>query len=203
MPSDTPRVAALCGSRREGSYTRAALHYALDAAGAAGVETDYIDLGDPALDLPLYHPDVEPEEAGDVANVLARIREADAVLIGSPVYHGSYSSAFRSIHDWCGFDEYENTVAGLLVVAGGEAYAGALNHMRVTVRWLHGWTMPHQVGIPAAYEKFEDRDEPGDGIGGDAELRFVDDDIRDRTEKLGRRAAHYVQTGRQFLDPPE
>jgi NAD(P)H-dependent FMN reductase len=198
--SDAPRVAAVCGSRRDGSYTRAALQYALDAASDAGAETDYIDLGDPNLDVPFYHPDVEPEDAGDVPEVLERTRKADGLLIGSPVYHSSYSSTFRSYHDWCSFDEYEDTVVGLLVTAGGGSYGSTLDHMRSTIRGVHGWVAPHQVGIRNAYEKFEDRDEPGDGIGGDAEYDFTDDDLRERTIKLGRRIAHYADTKEEFLD---
>lgn len=196
------RVVAICGSPREGSYTRAALHYALDAAEVAGAETEYLDLGDPAVEVPPFDPDRDAETAGDVAQLLASVRAADGVIIGSPVYHGSYSSTFHTFHDWCGFDEYEHTVAGLLCVAGGDAYAGTLNMLRVTVRWVHGWVMPHQVGIPSAYDKFTEREEPTTGIGSEADLVFTDDDIRERTETLGRRIAHYARTGDQFLDPP-
>jgi NAD(P)H-dependent FMN reductase len=200
MSDDTARVAAICGSRRDGSYTRAALHYALDAAAAAGAETDYVDLGDPSLEIPLYHPDVDADEAGDVSAALERVRRADGLLVGSPVYHGSYSSTFRNFHDWCSFDEYEDTVVGLLTCAGGGSYASTLDHMRVTVRGVHGWVAPLQVGIRSARNKFEERDEPGEGIGGDAAHEFVDDDLRDRTEKLGRRIAHYAATKDEFLD---
>ncbi|MFB6176586.1 MAG: NADPH-dependent FMN reductase [Halobaculum sp.] len=197
---ETPRVTAVCGSRRDGSYTRAALHYALDAASEAGAETDYIDLGDPSLDVPFYHPDEDPEDAGDVSEVLRRTREADGLLIGSPVYHGSYSSTFRSYHDWCSFDEYEDTVVGLLATAGGGTYSSTLDHMRVTVRGVHGWVAPHQVGIRNAYEKFEEREEPASGIGGDARYEFVDEDLRERTETLGRKIAHYADHAETFTD---
>ncbi|MFB6244677.1 MAG: NADPH-dependent FMN reductase [Halobaculum sp.] len=201
--SEQPRVLAVCGSRREGSYTRSALHYAADAAADAGAETDYLDLGDPTVDMPLYHPDHDAAETGDVAAVLERVRAADAVLLGSPVYHGSYSSAFRSFHDWCSFDEYEDTVVGLLATAGGGTYSSTLDHMRVTVRGVHGWVMPHQVGIRNASSKFTDRTEPGDGIGGDADHAFTDERLRDRTEKLGRRAAHYAAEKEPFFDAPD
>jgi NAD(P)H-dependent FMN reductase len=175
------RVVAVSGSRRDGSYTRKALGYALDAAADAGAETDFIDLG--AVDLPLYHPDID--EQGDSPELMARMRAADGVLVGSPVYHGSYSSTFRNFHDYCSFDEYEDTVVGLLAVAGGGSYGSTLDHMRVTVRGVHGFVIPHQVGIRSAYEKFD-----GD--------EFTDDALRDRTEKLGRLVAEYAD--RMFGD---
>ncbi|QLG28486.1 NAD(P)H-dependent oxidoreductase [Halorarum halophilum] len=198
--TEAPRVVAVCGSRREGSYTRAALHYALDAAGEAGAETDYIDLGDPALDVPLYHPDVDPKDAGDVAELLERMRAADGALIGTPVYHGSYSSTFRSFHDWCSFDEYEDTVVGLFAVAGGGSYEATLEHMRATIRGVHGWTAPLQVGLRNARNRFERRDGPGEGIGAESNFEFVDEGLRERTLKLGRRVAHYAGNKDEFLD---
>ena len=199
MP-EPPRVVAVCGSRRQGSYTRATLHYALDAAAEAGAETDYIDLGDPAVDAPLYHPDVDPEDAGDVAALLERMRAADGVLLGSPVYHGSYSSTFRSFHDWCSFDEYERTVVGLFAIAGGGSYEATLEHMRATVRGVHGWTAPLQVGLRNARDRFERRDGPGEGIGAESRYEFVHDGLRERTLKLGRRVARYAADKDEFLD---
>jgi NAD(P)H-dependent FMN reductase len=170
------RVVAVCGSRRDGSYTRTALTYALDAAADAGAETDLLDLG--AVDLPLYHPD--RDEQGDSAALTRRVREADGVIIGSPVYHGSYSSTFRNFHDYCSFDEYEDTVVGLLATAGGGSYGSTLDHMRVTVRGVHGTVVPHQVGIRKAYEKIDDG-------------AFVDADLQERTETLGREVVRYAE----------
>ncbi|WP_313693222.1 NADPH-dependent FMN reductase [Halorarum halobium] len=200
--AEAPRVVAVCGSRRDGSYTRAALHYALDSAAEYGAETDYIDLGDPAVDAPLYDPDRDVAEAGDVADLLERMRAADGVLLGSPVYHGSYSSAFRSFHDWCSFDEYEDTVVGLFAAAGGGSYESTLAHMRATVRGVHGWTVPLQVGLRNARDRFEKRDGPGEGIGAESRYEFVDDALRERTLKLGRRVAHYAGHKDEFLDVP-
>ncbi|WP_080506575.1 NADPH-dependent FMN reductase [Halolamina pelagica] len=150
------RVVAVSGSLRDGSYTKAALQYALDAAELAGVETELIDLA--AVDLPLYDPDRPTAEAGDAEQLLARVRAADGVLLGAPVYHSSYSAAFRNFHDYCSFDEYEETVVGLLVAAGGGTIADTLTDMRTTVRGVHGWTLPTQVGLRNASSRFEERD---------------------------------------------
>jgi NAD(P)H-dependent FMN reductase len=185
---------------RDGSYTKAALHYALDAAGTAGVETDFIDLS--AVDLPLYDPDVDTEDAGDAADLLARMRAADGVILGSPVYHGSYSSAFRSFHDYCGFDEYENTVVGLLVAAGGGTIAATLGDMRNTVRGVHGWTLPTEVGLRGARNMFEERegDPEPDELGTASQYRFTDDDLRSRTCTLGYRVGTYAKRAEEFME---
>lgn len=162
-------VVVICGSRREASTTRAALRCALSAAEREGADTGMIDLG--TVDLPLYHPDLD--EQGESAELRATLRAADGAIVGSPVYHGSYSSTFRNFHDYCSKDDYENTAVGLLVTAGGGSYGPTLDHLRSTIRGVHGWVVPHQVGIRSAYEKVEDG-------------RLVDQELRDRTERLGR-----------------
>ena len=175
----TPNVVAVCGSMRDGSHTRTALKHVLDAAEEAGAETELIDPRN--YDLPIFDPDEEEPE--DAVEIKRKIREADSVIIGSPVYHGSYTSAFRNIHDYCSFDEYEDTTVGLLAVAGGGSYGSTLDHMRITVRGVHGWILPHQVGIRKAYEQFDDGE-------------FVDEELEERVRKLGAQAVKYA-----FLDP--
>ena len=164
------RVVAVCGSRRDGSYTKLALERAIEAAEEVGADTELLDLGD--VDLPLYHPDID--EQGDSEGLKRIVREADGVLLGSPVYHGSYSSTFRNFHDYCSFDEYDDTVVGLLATAGGGSYGSTLDHMRITVRGIHGWVVPHQVGIRGASREFDD---DGD---------IIDPKLDDRVQKLGR-----------------
>ena len=186
------RIVAISGSRRQPSTTRAALSVALDAAAGAGAETDLIDLG--AVDLPLYHPDEGAQ--GDSEALKRRVREADGVLAGTPVYRGSYSSTFKNFHDFCGSDEYANTAVGLLATAGGGSYGGTLEHLRSTFRNVHAWTVPHEVGIQGASRVVET------GGGGDAGVsgtgpRITDDDIRRRTETLGRVVVEHAERLRE------
>jgi len=171
-----PRVVAVVGSRREESRTRVALDAALAAAADAGAETDCIDLG--RADVPLYHPG--EDEPGDVGELLARMRRADGVLVGSPVYHGSYASTFKNFHDYCGSDEFEGTVSGLLAVAGGENYEGTLEHMRATLRNVHSLVLSRQVGIPHASNSFEDG-------------RLDDENVAKRLRTLGTEVTEYAE----------
>lgn len=177
-------VVAVSGSRREGSYTKTALEHVRAAAEEAGADTEFVDLG--TVDVPLYHPDEDAQ--GDSENLTRRVREADGVVLGSPVYHGSYSSTLKNFHDYCSFDEYEDTVVGLLTVAGGSSYGATLDHMRSTVRHVHGWVVPQQVGIPRASAQFEDG-------------TLVDDDLRERTETLGRTVAEHAAAMGEYGTP--
>jgi azobenzene reductase len=174
---DQPRVVAVAGSLRDGSYTRIALEHALDAASEAGASVALLDLRE--YDLPVYDPDTEdPPEAEEL---MREIREADAVLLGTPVYHGTVSSALKNALDYCGFDEFEDTTTGLLAVAGGGTFGPTLEHLRASVRAVHGWTLPHQVGIRNASDQFDDDGE------------FLDPVLEDRVRKLGRQAVEYAR----------
>lgn len=192
---ERPTVVGVPGSLREGSYTATAVSHALLAAEDAGAETELLDLRE--HDLPLFDPDEADEQQGDAVLLKRTVREADGVLLGSPVYHGSYSSAFRNFHDYCSFDEFEDTVVGLVAVAGGGTFASTLDHMRVTVRGVHGWVLPNQVGIRSAYDKIESTDAPVGRLGDGTviERRFTDEDVADRLETLGETLVANLRTG--------
>ncbi|MFB6134387.1 MAG: NADPH-dependent FMN reductase [Halanaeroarchaeum sp.] len=170
-----PTVAAVVGSLRSSSVTRIALRETLDAVGAHGGETDLIDLQ--AVELPVFDPD--REETADVVRMRRRIRDADAVVLGTPVYHGSYASPLKVALDYSGFDEFEDTTVGLLAVAGGQFPIAALDHLRSVLRSLDAWVLPYQVAIPNASEAVSDGE-------------LVDDDIRERVETLGKRMVQYA-----------
>ncbi len=98
------RVAGVVGSLRAESYTRVGITAALTAAGETGASTERIDLR--AYDIPAFNADESPVE--DVARLARKLRASDAILLGTPMYHGSYSGVLKNAIDHCGFDEFEN-----------------------------------------------------------------------------------------------
>ncbi|WP_135534591.1 MULTISPECIES: NADPH-dependent FMN reductase [Halostella] len=174
MP-DGPHVVAIAGSLREESKSRLALEHALDAAESSGASAELIDLRE--YDLPMIDPDEdEPEDAEEL---MATVRAADSILLGTPMYHGSFSSPLKTALDYCGFDEFENKTVGLLAVAGGSFPISALEHLRSVCRALDAWVIPHQAAVPKAHSAFSDG-------------AFVDDGLEERVRTLGRRAVQYA-----------
>ncbi len=172
---EQPHVVAVCGSLRDESYTRNALLVALAGAEATGATIDLIDLRE--LDLPVF--DADDPGAGDAEALTDRIRQADAILLGTPMYHGSYSAPLKNALDYCGFDEFEDTSVGLLAVAGGRFPVTALDHLRSVCRALDAWVLPYQAVVPQASQAFE-----GD--------EFVDEELANRVSTLGRRLVQYA-----------
>lgn len=172
---ETSHVVALCGSLRDESYTRRAITLALAGAEAAGATTDLIDLRE--LELPVF--DADAPTAGDAPQLVERVGRADAVLLGTPIYHGSYAAPLKNALDYCGFEEFENTSVGLLAVAGGRFPVTALDHLRSVCRALDAWVLPYQAVVPEAAGAFD-----GD--------EMTDDEHADRVTTLGRRLVQYA-----------
>lgn len=174
MPTRT-HVTAICGSLRDGSYSRLALRHALDEAEDAGASVDLIDLRN--LDLPVYDPD--REEVGDEAELTERVQRADSILLGTPVYHGSYSAPLKNALDYCGFEEFDGKTVGLVAIAGGSFPVTALEHLRSVCRALNAWVLPHQAAVPNASSQFDGTE-------------LVNDSIDDRLVVLGRRTVGFA-----------
>lgn len=173
MPKE-PRIVAICGSLRDESATRVALKQALSGAEQAGGTGELLDLRE--FDLPLYDPD--DRMAGDASEFKRRVREADALILGTPMYHGSYSSPLKTALDYCGFDEFEQKTIGLLAVAGGRFPITAMDHLRSVCRSLDAWVLPYDVAVPQAHSAVRNGN-------------FTSKDMEDRVATLGAQVVRY------------
>ncbi|MFC6721901.1 NAD(P)H-dependent oxidoreductase [Halobacteriaceae archaeon SHR40] len=180
--STSPRVVGVCGSLRDGSHTRTAIERALAEAGSFGGSTQLVDLR--AYELPVFDPD--NREAGDANRLKETLRESDSIILGSPMYHGSYAAPLKNAMDYCGFDEFEETTVGLLGVSGGRFPTTTLEHLRSVCRAVNAWVLPHQAAIPAASDKVDDGE-------------IVDEEIEKRVAILGQRVVEYANIQ---PDPP-
>lgn len=173
--ASSPHIVGVCGSLRDASYTRIALGRSLAGARGAGATTELLDLRE--FDLPVF--DADDREAGDSPALTREIRGADAVILATPMYHGSYSSPLKNALDYSGFDEFEEKTVGLLGVAGGSFPITALEHLRSVCRSLDAWVLPYQAAVPNASDAIVDGS-------------FVDSSLQDRVVVLGRRVVRFA-----------
>jgi len=172
-----PLIVGICGSLREDSKTRIAVELALSAAAERGATTELVDLRE--YDLPPLKSTAEP--VPDADRLRSTVERADAILLGTPNYHGSYSGVLKNALDYCGRDEFEGKTVGLLEVAGGSYPGPALIHLRQVCRTLNAWTLPTEVGVPRSHATVDT-----DGIS--------DGDVADRVKRLGRELAANATT---------
>lgn len=170
-----PHIVAVCGSLREGSHTRTALREALGGASSVGASTELLDPRE--FDLPMFDPDVSDQ--GDGPELRARLEAADAIILGTPMYHGSYTNVIKNVLDYSGFEEFEGTTVGLLGVSGGSFPISALDHLRGVCRALDAWVLPHEAAIPQASNVV-------------SEDEITDEDLAERVQILGHRVVQYA-----------
>ena len=151
------RVAGICGSIRQGSYTRMALALALSGAEEAGAQTELID----PRDYDLIFCDGKDDESGypeGVFRLRKAVRRAHGIILATPEYHSGYSGVLKNALDLMGFDEFEGKMLGLIGVSGGRLGAfGAMHSLRDVGRALHAWVIPEQAAVPEAWKVFDDQ----------------------------------------------
>lgn len=178
------RVVAVSGSLRPGSYTRMALDIVLRGAKELGADIHLIDLND----YDLIFCDGRDDYPEGVTRLREDVKQADGIILGTPVYHGGFSGVLKNALDLMGFEQFEGRVVGLVGVAGGRAGAGsALAGLRSIGRGLHAWVVPEEVSVSSAYAVFDDA---GNVKRNEIEERLLD---------LGRQVARfaYLHTSKQ------
>jgi len=144
-------IVALGGTLRPDSSTGRALAQALALAEARGARTTL--LTGEAIAFPNFEPGTgDPGPAA--AHFLDVIRSADALVIGSPGYHGTLSGMVKNALDHvellrCDPRVYfDGMPVGLVATAAGwQAAVSTLQALRTIVHALRGWPTPLGVAI--------------------------------------------------------
>ena len=126
--STTPKILALAGSTREGSYNKKLVRVAAAGAQAAGGEVTLVDLRE--LPMPLYDGDLEAAEGlPPNARILKRLMIAhDGLLISAPEYNSSITAVLKNAIDWASRPEpdeiplvaFKDKVAALMSASPGQ-----------------------------------------------------------------------------------
>jgi FMN reductase len=66
------------------------------------------------------------------------------------------SGVMKNTLDWMYDKHVGGKVFGLMSTLGGVTNANTLNHMRIALRWLHGWPVPEQLAVGHVKEAFND-----------------------------------------------
>lgn len=150
------KILAFAASNSSVSINRQLVNYAASLLVDAAVET--IDIHD--FEMPIYRHDREeaegiPQLAHDF---LARIGQADALLISFAEHNGSYSAAFKNLFDWCsriGREVWQNKPMILLSTSPGPGAAGRVLAQAESAAPHFGGNVVATLAIPNFYEAFD------------------------------------------------
>ena len=148
------KIEIISGSPRQGSITRrAALHLYNWLKTHTAHEAGLIDLTEwqlPAIQNVWTSPDKAPAEFQPLAQ---RIFDADAYILVTPEYNGSYSPALKNLLDH--FPKRHHKPFGIVTASTG-AMGGmrASQQLLLLVPALFGIASPYMLIIPAVDKKF-------------------------------------------------
>lgn len=183
-------IVGICGSLREGSYTRLALNIALQGAQELGATTQLIDLRDYNLVFCDGNEDESRYPEG-VFRLRQEVKAAQGIILGTPEYHGGMSGVLKNALDLMGFEEFHGKMVGLIGVSGGQLGAqNALNDLRMIGRSLHAWVIPEQASIARAWKAFDDAGQ------------LQDNQLEQRLKQVGQQVARfsYLHTSDKWLE---
>ena len=142
MAETSLNVLAVVGSLQRKSVTRCVIHYVAQQLEAAGCVVDVLDFQKEPLAL--YDPDTAHGLPGYGA-LQARVEKADAIVLGTPDYHGSLSGAMKNF-----LDHFWHEFAGKLfatIVASHEKGLTVTDQLRTIARQCYAWTLPYGVAF--------------------------------------------------------
>jgi FMN reductase len=146
-------VVGIGGSRRPGSSTERVIAAVLEDLESQGATTKLY--GGESLLFPHYEPGAPLTAAA--ADYLAAVRAADAIVLGSPGYHGGISGLVKNAVDY--LEELRDdavpyldgkTVGCVSTAYGWQAAVSTLSALRQTVHALRGWPTPYGIAMNVA-----------------------------------------------------
>lgn len=152
----TVKILGIAGSLRSGLFNAAALRAAQELA-PAGMTIDIFDIAV----IPLYNEDVKAQGFPPVvADLRARIKAADGLLLATPEYNYSTSGVLKNAIDWASRppeQPFDGKPIALMGASGGVlGTARAQYHLRQMFIFLNGHVLNRpEVFIGGAAGKFD------------------------------------------------
>lgn len=144
-------LAAVVGAVTAPGRLNAAIAYAVEHASAQqGVTASLLSLADYRISF----ADGRPLDrfTDDTARVVAALAEADAVLIASPVYRGSFTGALKNLLDLTPVDALRSKPIGIVAMGATlHHYLGVDWHLRAVLAWFGALVAPTSVYLESTH----------------------------------------------------
>lgn len=160
---NAPKILALAGSLRKGSYNKKLARVAAEAARRAGAEVTVLELEE--LALPVYNGD--DEAAAGLPAGAKRLKTlmiaSDGFLISTPEYNSSVPGGLKNALDWASRSEGDEkdlaafrgkTAAVMSASPGALGGIRALSVLRTILANIGVLVIAPQTALPKAHEAF-------------------------------------------------
>jgi chromate reductase, NAD(P)H dehydrogenase (quinone) len=162
------RLLGISGSLRRDSLNTRLLHAAAQEL-PGGVT---LEIWDGLRDIPPYDEDLEPERPAAVERLKEALSAADAVLVATPEYNGSFPGHLKNAFDWASRPLAESPLRNLPVAVVGASPSAfgavwAQDDLRRVLGRAGARVVGEPVPVPRAHTRFDE-----DG-------RLADDEVRE------------------------
>ena len=140
------KLLGISSSLTPNSRTHEVVRLVLDRAAAfdPAVETELLDLR--AYDIAFCDGRDPADYTGDTRTVIDLVAAADAYIVGTPSYRGSYTGALKNLFDLVPNDAPHGKVAGIVLTAGSDHHFLAIEHqLRPLLSFFQMQTVPGAV----------------------------------------------------------
>ncbi len=188
------KVVGICGSPRPEGNTAFLIKEALNVIKKEGIDVEYIPLYDkelnPCIACDLCKESGKCEIVDDVEEILIKMKEADGIIMGSPVYFGGVTAQLKMIMDRSrplrvGF-QLKNKVGGAIAV-GGSRNGG----QETTIQQIHNFYLIHSMIVVGDSEPTAHYG--GTGVGRKAEDCKNDSIGIETARNLGKKVAEVIK----------
>jgi FMN reductase len=161
----SPFIVGIGGTTRAESGTELAVRYALKKCAEKGADTK-LYAGPQLEKLPFYAPE-RPERTDLAVELVADLRKADGVIVGSSSYHGTIAGLIKNALDYTQDMMKDDRpyfagrpVGCIATGAGWQGVVATLEHLRTMVHSLRGWPTPLGAAINTLEKAFGPDGEP-------------------------------------------
>lgn len=154
------KVAILLGSIRIGRQTHKIAYYVEQKLKERGVDTVMIDLANHPLPFMDERAGRLANLSGEIASMGVQLKEADAILLVTPEYHGSFTGVLKNALDYY-WSEFARKPMG--VIATGSGRLGGINastQLQHVILSLGAYALPFKLLIPEIQHAFDEHMQP-------------------------------------------
>lgn len=169
------KVAILIGSVRNGRLSQKAGYFVQKKLVARSIDAEIIDLAEYPLPIMEERINRDPNPPANALIIADKLKKADAMILVTPEYHGSYSGVLKNALDYF-LPEFSKKVIGVVTATTGRF--GGINasvQLQHVILSMGAYALPSKLIVPDLANAFDDALQPKQEILAKQAERFIDE----------------------------